>query len=92
MNRSHTPTNNEFEELIASMTEDEQRLVLIFLIMYAMHPCSLTHCPYNCRGYCYTDLYQTHYMEMACDTDSSYMPFEMRSRMIRKTHPIIRRF
>lgn len=43
MNLSPTPTHNEFEKLIASMTEDEQRLALIFLIIYASeHPEILT--------------------------------------------------
>lgn len=34
MNLSPTPMHNEFEELTASMIEDEQRLALIFLIIY----------------------------------------------------------
>lgn len=43
MSQLHTPIHDEIEKLIASMTEDEQRLALIFLIIYVSeHPEILT--------------------------------------------------
>lgn len=49
-----------------------------------MHQCPLTWCPYNCKGYCYTDLNQVHYMALACDYDTGYIPYEMQNHMTRK--------